>query len=258
MEQYIVDAFTDQVFHGNQAAVCVMPSWPADELMKNIAKENNFSETAFTVKESDGYRLRWFTPGAEIDLCGHATLATAYVLFHFYEKEADKITFHTTWSGDLIVSREEDRIVMDFPASEYKEVPVTPLMKEVFGTAPKEAYLGRDLLAVFDDETVVRQMKPDLNKMLDLDGLCIGVTAPGKDFDCVSRVFAPKMKVSEDPVTGSTHCLITPYWTKRLGKDTLKAYQASDRGGVLTCRKAGSRIFLSGTAALFAKAELYV
>lgn len=260
MKQYIVDAFTSEVFHGNQAAVCVMESWPSDDLMMSITKENNFSETAFTVREGDGYRLRWFTPGGEIDLCGHATLGTAYVLFRFYEKDADALTFHTL-SGDLFVTREGERIVMDFPSYKCHPVEVSPLMGEVMGTMPREAYLDRDLLLVYDDERVVRAMRPDFQKMLELDGLGVGVTSPGvpdSPYDCVSRFFAPKLKVKEDPVTGSVHCMIAPYWAGRLGKNELSAYQASERGGELTCRYAGERTYIAGEVALFSAAELYI
>ena len=255
MKQYIVDAFTDKVFHGNQAAVCVLEEWPEEPLMMNITRENNFSETAFTVKEGNGYRLRWFTPGGEIDLCGHATLATAFVLFGFYEQEAESITFHTM-SGDLFIGRRGEFIAMDFPAYACREVPVTDLMEEALGARPKEAYIDRDLLLVYDDEAAVRDMKPDFEKVGQLDGLGIAVTAPGADHDCVSRFFAPKLEVDEDPVTGSVHCMIAPYWANRLGKGAIDAYQASARGGEMVCELQGDRVVLLGKAALFSVSEL--
>lgn len=255
MRQYIVDAFTDKVFHGNQAAVCVMEEWPNDTLMMDITRENNFSETAFTVKEGDGYRLRWFTPGGEIDLCGHATLATAFVLFNFYDKEAESITFHTM-SGDLFIGRRGEHIAMDFPAYVCREVPVTDEMEDALGARPKEAYLDRDLLLVYDDEETVREMKPDFEKVGQLDGLGIAVTAPGANRDCVSRFFAPKLKIDEDPVTGSVHCMIAPYWASRLGKTAIDAYQASARGGEMTCELQGDRVVILGKAALFSVSEL--
>lgn len=256
MKQFIVDAFTDKVFHGNQAAVCVLKNWISDELMKNIAVENNFSETAFTVKEADGsYKLRWFTPGGEIDFCGHATLGTAYILFRFYELSAQKITFHTM-KGDFFISKDDDFIVMDFPSYNLNKIEVTKEMEDVFKVRPIEAYIDRDLLLVFDDENVVRNMKPDFEKMKNLPGLSFGITAKGKDFDCVSRVFAPKLKVNEDPVTGSTHCMIVPYWSEKLGKSEIHAYQSSERGGVLHCRQNGSRTLIGGKAALFSIAEI--
>lgn len=219
MKQYIVDAFTEKVFHGNQAAVCVLEEWPAESLMMDITRENNFSETAFTVREGDGYRLRWFTPGGEIDLCGHATLATAFVLFNFYEKESERITFHTM-SGDLFIGRRGEHIAMDFPAYECREVPVTDQMAEALGARPLEAYLDRDLLLVYDDEAIVREMRPDFEKVAKIDGASVGVaiTAPGDRYDCVSRFFAPNIAIDEDPVTGSVHCMIAPYWAARWEK----------------------------------------
>lgn len=255
MKQYIVDAFTKQVFHGNQAAVCVLDAWPDDDLMMDITRENNFSETAFTVREGDAYRLRWFTPGGEIDLCGHATLATAYVLLNFYEREAEGVTFHTL-SGDLFIGRRGEHITMDFPAYALHEVPVTDLMEEAFGTRPLEAYLDRDLLLIYDDEGIVRDMQPDIEKVAMLDGVCIAVTAPATTHDCTSRIFAPKLKITEDPVTGSSHCMIAPYWGRRLGKDEIHAYQASARGGEMTCELHGDRVVILGEAALFSVAEL--
>ncbi len=255
MKQYIVDAFTRQVFHGNQAAVCVLEEWLPEQLMMNITKENNFSETAFTVKEGDKYHLRWFTPGGEIDLCGHATLATGFVLLNYYEPDQDQVTF-TTLSGDLVVSRKGDLLEMEFPAYELKEVPVTEAMTEALGTKPAAAYMGRDLLCVMDDESLVRNMVPDLDKVKELPGLLLHVTAKGTDTDCVSRSFAPKLAVTEDPVCGSGHCHIIPYWADTLKKDTLIAYQASKRGGTLYCRRKGNKVFLAGPAALFSVAEL--
>lgn len=260
MKQYVVDAFTDRVFHGNQAAICVMGGWPSEGLMRSIARENNFSETAFAVREGDGYRLRWFTPAAEIDLCGHATLGTAYVLFRFYELDASSITFHTM-SGDLLVSRRDGGIEMDFPSYTCHPAEVTAAMAEALGATPAEAYLDRDLLLVYDDERAVREMAPDLARVAGLEGLGVGVTAPaapGSGYDCVSRFFAPQLGVDEDPVTGSVHCMIAPYWAARLGKDTIRAYQASARGGSLACRREGARTFITGQAALFSEAELHV
>lgn len=257
MKQYIVDAFTDKVFHGNQAAVCVLEEWPEESLMMSITRENNFSETAFTVREGDGYRLRWFTPGGEIDLCGHATLATAFVLFNFYEKEAESIIFHTM-SGDLFIGRRGERIAMDFPAYRLGEAPVTDEMEDALGARPREAYLDRDLLLVYDNEATVRGMRPDFEKVGQLDGLGIAVTAPGVDHDCVSRFFAPKLEINEDPVTGSVHCMIAPYWANRLGKDAISAYQASARGGEMVCELQGERVVLLGKAALFSASELAI
>ena len=255
MKQYIVDAFTDKVFHGNQAAVCILEEWLPDKMMMDIAAENNFSETAFAVKADKGYDLRWFTPCDEINLCGHATLATAYVLFNYYEKDADRIVFHTL-SGDLYAGRRGDFIEMDFPAYSLNEVPVTDEMTAAMGATPKEAYIDRDLLLVYEDEEIIRKMKPDIDKVKQLDGLGVGVTAPGKDYDCVSRFFVPELSIPEDPVTGSVHCMITPYWTEHLGKSSLNAFQASKRGGELISELRGDRVIICGKAVIFAVSEL--
>ena len=257
MKQYVVDAFSDSVFHGNQAAVCVLDAWPGEELMMNITRENNFSETAFAVREGDKWHLRWFTPGGEIDLCGHATLGTAFVLLNFYEKDAERVVF-TTLSGDLIVTRRGELYEMEFPAYELKPVDVSDDMEKALGVRPSEAYLARDLLCVLDDEQTVRDLTPDLEMIKQIDGLLLHVTARGKDEDCVSRSFAPKLAVAEDPVCGSCHCHIIPYWADTLGKDELVAYQASRRGGTLYCHREGSKIFMAGKAALYSIDELFV
>ena len=257
MKQYVVDAFTDRVFHGNQAAVCVLDEWPREELMMNITRENNFSETAFTVKEGEKWHLRWFTPGGEIDLCGHATLGTAFVLLNYYEKDAQQLVF-TTMSGDLIVTRKGELYEMEFPAYDLKKVDVTAAMEDALGAPVKEAYIARDLLCVVDSEQTVRELTPDLEKIKQIDGLLVHVTARGKDEDCVSRSFAPKLSVAEDPVCGSGHCHIIPYWADLLGKNELVAYQASKRGGTLYCRREGSKIFMAGKAALYSIDELFV
>ena len=257
MKQYIVDVFTDHVFAGNQAAVCVLDSWLDEETMINIAIENRFSETAFTVKEGDAYHLRWFTPGGEIDLCGHATLATGYVLLRFYETGADAVEFKTL-SGKLTVTRKGELLEMDFPAYELQEVAVTDEMAEAIGARPLAAYMGRDLLCIMDSEKTVREKTPDMEKALKLPGLLLHTTAQGRDFDCVSRSFAPKLSIDEDPVCGSGHCHIVPYWAKKLGKEDIKAFQASKRTGVLYCRMDGKRLKMAGQAALFSKGELFV
>ena len=257
MKQYVVDAFTDQVFHGNQAAVCVLDRWLPEELMMNITRENNFSETAFTVREGEKWHLRLFTPGGEIDLCGHATLGTAFVLLNYYEKDARQVVF-TTLSGDLIVQRKGELYEMEFPAYDLKKVDVTAAMEDALGVPVKEAYIARDLLCVLDDEQTVRELNPDLEKIKQIDGLLVHVTACGKDEDCVSRSFAPKLSVAEDPVCGSGHCHIIPYWADLLGKDELVAYQASRRGGTLYCRREGSKIYMAGKAALYSIDELFL
>lgn len=257
MKQYIVDAFTDTLFHGNQAAICILEHWLSEDLMMNIAKENNFSETAFAVKEGNTYHLRWFTPGGEIDLCGHATLACAHILFEKYNTQKSSITF-TTLSGELTVTRHGDFLEMEFPAYHLKSVPVTDEITAALGARPEKAYIGRDLLCIFNQENTIRMLSPDQKKMLSLDGQGIHVTAPGYDTDCVSRSFFPKLNVSEDPVCGSGHCHIIPYWAKELHKQEIVAYQASNRGGTLYCRMESNKVFLSGKAVLFSESTLYI
>ena len=257
MKQYVVDAFTDKVFSGNPAAVCVLDKPLSDELMQKITTEHNLSETAFALKDGDGYKLRWFTPGGEIDLCGHATLATAYTIFRFYDKEAQSLSF-STLSGILTVKRNGKLLEMDFPAYKLAPTAVTDEIVDALGVRPAAAFMGRDLLCVMESESDVRTAAPDQEKLLKLDGLLVHLTAKGQDFDCVSRSFAPKCGVDEDPVCGSGHCHIVPYWAETLKKDSLTAYQASRRGGVLHCRIDGERIVLAGEAALFAESEIHV
>lgn len=257
IKQYVVDAFSDRIFAGNPAAICVLDRWLSDDVMLFMAMENNLSETAFAVKEGEHYRLRWFTPGGEIDLCGHATLACAYVILNRIETAKQQVLFHTL-SGDLTVSKSGDLYEMDFPAYRLKRVDVTEKMAEAMGAAPKEAYLGRDLLCVFDHEYTVLQLKPDLALVKELEGLLLHVTAPGRDTDCVSRSFAPKLNVPEDPVCGSGHCHIIPYWADRLGQKDIVAYQASQRGGTLYCKMEGDRVMLAGKAALYSVADVYI
>ena len=257
MKQYIVDAFTDTLFKGNQAAVCVMKSWLADRLMQNIARENNFSETAFTVKEGNIYHLRWFTPGGEVDFCGHATLGTSYVLFNFYETEAERITYSTK-VGELSVERQDSLYVMNFPAYHLNRVEVTDQMTRAIGIKPLEAYLDRDLLLVLPKADDVRNLRFDLNRIRKLDGLTLAVTAPSAtdEYDSVSRVFVPKLNVNEDPVTGSSHCMIAPYWSRRLGKSRLTCFQASERSGILYVECLGERVSIAGKAVLYSEAEI--
>ncbi len=256
MKQYIVDAFTDKPFSGNPAAVCVMESWPAEDSMMKLAMENNLSETAFIVKEEQGYHLRWFTPGAEVELCGHATLASSFVILNYYEPESKEVRFNTL-SGVLTVTRKGDLYEMDFPTYDLKEIPVTDDMEQAFGVRPVKAVLGLDLVCVFENEEQVRTMQPDQAKLMKIEGRLQNATAAGKDADCVSRSFAPKVAVPEDPVCGSAHCQIADYWSKVLGKKDIHAYQASKRGGHLYCElQDNGRIKISGKAALVAISEV--
>lgn len=257
MKQYIVDAFTDEVFHGNPAAICILEEWLPEETMIGMAIENNLSETAFSVKEDNRYHLRWFTPGGEIDLCGHATLACAFVLLNYYEKNSDRVVFHTL-SGELTVEKKKDLYEMDFPAYNLHPVTITEQMTDAMGAAPKEAYMGRDLLCVFEKEETVRALQPDQEKVAALDGLLLHATAKGKETDCISRSFAPKCGVAEDPVCGSGHCHIVPYWAALLQKKEITAYQASRRGGTLYGRMQDERVKLAGKAVLYSVAEVFV
>lgn len=256
MKQYVVDAFTDKVFAGNPAAVCVTDKWLADETMQKIAVENNLSETAFAVKEGDAYHLRWFTPGGEVDLCGHATLATAYVITRFAEPNLAVVAFDTL-SGRLTVEKSGDLLTMNFPSFRLAPVPVTKELAAALGVAPLEAYMGADLVCVMKDAAQVRQVIPNQELIRGMEGSCLHITARGSDYDCVTRTFAPKCGVAEDPVCGRGHCHVIPLWAERTGKRELVAYQASARGGVLYCRYAGERTFISGAAALFSEGEIY-
>lgn len=256
MKQYIVDAFTDKPFAGNPAAVCVTEAPLSDGFMQKLAMENNLSETAYLLREGEGWRLRWFTPGTEVDLCGHATLASSFVLLNYYEKENDAVQFFTR-SGTLTVARKGGQYEMDFPVCPQREVPVTDDMEAAFGIRPVKALLGDDLVCVFDDEEEIRRMAPNQTLLMKLDGRGQSVTAAGTDCDCVSRSFFPKLAVPEDPVCGSAHCQIAPYWAEVTGKPEIHAYQASRRGGHLYCRLQGNgRIAIRGEAALVAVSEI--
>lgn len=257
IKQYVVDAFTDKIFTGNPAAICIMEKFPEDDVMIKMAIENNLSETAFAVKQGEKYHLRWFTPGGEIDLCGHATLACGYVIMNFYDKETDNVVF-TTLSGDLSVHKKGEQYEMDFPAYHLKKVEITNEIIQAIGATPSEVYLARDLLCVFDDAEVIKNLKPDMEKVKQLEGLLLQVTAKGENTDCISRSFAPKLNIVEDPVCGSGHCHIVPYWSKKLQKEDIVAYQASKRGGTLYCKVLGDRIKMSGKAALYSVAEINI
>lgn len=255
MKQYIVDAFTDELFKGNPAAVCVMDNQISDELMQNIAKENNLSETAFAVKVGERYRLRWFTPKNEIDFCGHATLATSFVIANFIEPDCKTIKY-TTLSGEMSVEVKNGLFVMDFPRYKLFPAEVTDEMTRAVGVCPAAAFLDRDLLLVLNSEEEVFGLKPDLAAIKELDGVCVAVTAAGTEYDCVSRVFAPEIDIPEDPVTGSTHCMIAPYWAERLKKDTITAFQASERTGIIRAEICGERVKIYGKAVLFGISEI--
>jgi len=255
---YQVDAFTMGPFSGNPAAVCPLDGWLDDDTLRNIAAENNLSETAFIVADEKGYGLRWFTPSVEVDLCGHATLAAAYVVLNHLQPELDSVSFETQ-SGELVVTRDGDGLSMDFPARAPTPVAVSEALSDALGEAPAEVYASRDILAVYEDEASVRRLSPDQAKLLALDeGLGVIVTAKGDAVDFVSRFFAPKAGVAEDPVTGSAHCTLVPFWAERLGRSKLVAHQVSSRGGELHCEHRGDRVILRGQCTLFLTGTIHL
>ena len=259
LKMYQVDAFTDRVFSGNPAAVCPLGDWPADALMQDIAAENNLSETAFFAPEGEGFRLRWFTPGAEVRLCGHATLASAFVLFELLGYAGEKITFHTL-SGPLAVRRGGGgALVMDFPAQGLEPCAEPEGLAEALGARPLEVLRNDDYFAVFGSADEIAALRPDMNRLAFVKTRGVCVTAPGSGgADFVSRFFAPAVGVPEDPVTGSAHCVLTPYWGERLGQRELLARQVSRRGGELMCEHRGHRVGIAGRAALYMEGTIYV
>jgi PhzF family phenazine biosynthesis protein len=255
---YQVDAFVLGPFSGNPAAVCPLDDWLDDDTLLNVAAENNLSETAFIVANDSGYDLRWFTPAVEVDLCGHATLAAGYVVLNHLQPDLDAVAFETM-SGTLVVSRVGERLLMDFPARAPAPVAVSQALVEALGATPSEVHLSRDVLAVFDDEASVRRLSPDQARLLALDdGLGVIATARGDTVDFVSRFFVPKAGIAEDPVTGSAHCTLVPFWAERLGKSHLVAHQVSPRGGELHCEHRGDRVIMSGRCALFLTGAIYI
>jgi len=247
---YQVDAFTGRVFTGNPAAVCPLDAWLSDQQMQSIAAENNLSETAFFVPEGNGYRLRWFTPRVEVDLCGHATLASAFVVFRHISPDLATVLFQTR-SGELVVTRDGDRLTMDFPSRLPGPVTVHPQLVPALGDEPWQVLGASDYLVVYQTEEQVRALKPDMAKLAEVDLFAVIATAPGNDCDFVSRFFAPSKGVPEDPVTGRAHCTLTPYWAERLGKKQLFARQVSKRGGELWCEDLGERVRITGNAVEF-------
>ena len=253
---YQVDAFTDSVFSGNPAAVCPLNYWLPDELLQSIALENNLSETAYFVREGAAYHLRWFTPVAEVKLCGHATLASAFVLFNFLKTTTDTIRFKSL-SGSLLVERQADgSMTMDFPKENMEPCRTPQTLWESLGAHPIECFKGEDYMAIMDSEQTVRHLQPDFRQMATLPTRGLIVTARGEHCDFVSRFFAPRHHIDEDPVTGSAHCATAPYWANKLNKDTLSAIQLSERGGTLNCRVSNDRVFINGHAVLFFRGRM--
>jgi PhzF family phenazine biosynthesis protein len=257
LQIYKVDAFTDKVFGGNPAAVCPLDEWLTDTEMQNIAAENNLAETAFFTKKKNDFEIRWFTPAVEVDLCGHATLATAHVLFNHLNYAEKQIIFFSHHSGELRVTKNEELLTLDFPTDDLEKIEMPLFISACFQTEPIEAYKGKtDLMFVFDSETEIKNIQPDFKLINELGGRGVIVTAKGDQVDFVSRFFAPQSGIDEDPVTGSAHTTLTPYWYKRLGKDTLTAIQLSSRKGHLQCRFMGERVQISGNAVTYLKGEI--
>ncbi len=243
-----IDAFAPAPFQGNPAAVMLLEDWLPDDLMLRIAQENNLAETAFLVREAAGWHVRWFTTAYEIDLCGHATLASAWLILHELEPGADRVAFRSR-SGPLAVEREGDLLVVDLPARPGEAATQhLDALEAALGVRPRAALLSRDLVAVLEDEDAVRGLEPDYAALADLPGLGTLITAPGRSYDFVSRCFYPQDIPPEDPVTGSAHCTLVPYWAARLGRTRLRAFQASPRGGELACELRGDRVRLGGRA----------
>lgn len=255
IKQYQIDAFASRPFEGNPAAVCPLDGWLNDELLQAIAEENNLSATAFFVPTGKEFHLRWFTPVKEVELCGHATLASAHVIFNVLDFPQESVVFDTR-SGELTVHRQGELLAMNFPAVIPKPCDPPKHLVEGLGQRPKEVLVADDYVAVFDNEPTVRTVSPDFMKLRELELRGVIVTAPGQDVDFVSRFFAPKYGIPEDPVTGSAHCELAPYWSSKLKKDRLNARQVSKRGGDIQCHMRGSRVILAGRAVTFMEAEI--
>lgn len=249
---YQVDAFTDKVFSGNPAAVCPLDHWLEDELLQKIAAENNLAETAFYVKNKDTYQLRWFTPKVEVDLCGHATLAAAFVLFNHEGHKGNLIQFHSSRSGMLTVVKQSQLLTLNFPTDEFQKIDLSEAIANSFTIPPTATFKGKtDYLLVYDSEREIRSLKPNLEAIAALPVRGVIATAKGEHVDFVSRFFAPQSGIDEDPVTGSAHTTLTPYWTRVLDKKDMTAIQLSDRKGYLKCTYLKDRVEISGQCALY-------
>jgi len=250
-----VDAFTEKSFSGNPAAVCPLEYWLSDDLMQNIAGENNLSETAFIVNRGDYYQIRWFTPQTEVDLCGHATLASAWVIMNKIQPEVEEIKFGSH-GGELLVRRDGDLYLMDFPIHPPEECVVPPNLIKALGQSPVEVLASNYYLAVFNSEEEVRSLNPYMTLLKELDRIGVVVTAQGDSVDFVSRFFAPSVGIPEDPVTGSAHCTLIPYWSEKLGKAKMTAKQVSSRGGDLICENKKDHVVIGGQARLFMEGRI--
>ena len=254
---YQIDAFSSRVFAGNPAAVCPLPSWLPDTTLQSIAAENNLAETAYIVGGHGQYEIRWFTPAIEIDLCGHATLASGFVVMSVLEPGCNEVLFSSK-SGPLRVTREGETYTLDFPSRDPVRREAPPGLADALGSRPVEVWSSRDVMAVFDSEESVRALRPDMARLAQLDAFAVIATAPGRECDFVSRFFAPKAGIPEDPVTGSAHSTLTPFWAKRLGKSRLRARQVSARGGELTCEQRGDRVLIGGHVAKYLEGTIEV
>jgi len=254
---YQVDAFASQLFAGNPAAVVIMDDWLPDQVLQAIAQENNLSETAFVVPRDGFYGLRWFTPETEVDLCGHATLASAYVLLQHDYTRAKEVVFRFK-DGTLLVRRAGELLAMDFPARPPRPIPSDRAVGEALGAMPRELLKSRDLLAVFDNQAQVEALRPNFQAFADLQTKAVIVSAAGDTCDFVSRFFAPSLGIQEDPVTGSAHCTLIPYWSARLGRAMLHARQVSRRGGDLFCEHHDGRVVIAGRAVEYLRGEIDV
>jgi PhzF family phenazine biosynthesis protein len=255
---YQVDAFAGKIFSGNPAAICPLETWLPDAQMQAIAAENNLAETAFFVRNGAGYKLRWFTPMVEIDLCGHATLATAYIILNDLTPGERSVSFETK-SGKLTVTRDGDLYSLDFPSRPPARCgEVCPELIPALGGKPEAILAARDYFVVYGSEEELRALKPNMHALMTIDRFAVIATAPGRDVDFVSRFFAPAKGVPEDPVTCSAHCSLIPYWSERLGKKKLHAYQASARGGELWCEDRGDRVTMSGNAVRFFEGTIFL
>ena len=250
-----VDAFTNKAFSGNPAAVCPLDYWLSDQQMQNIAAENNLSETAFFVNRGDYFQLRWFTPQTEVDLCGHATLASAWVIMNKIDPEINKVKFGTR-GGELIVKKQDDLYLLDFPVHSPKKCEAPQALIKALGQEPLELLASNYYLAVYETEKDVRSLKPYMTLLKELDRIGVIVTSPGTNVDFVSRFFAPAVGIPEDPVTGSAHCTLIPYWAKKLGKDKMIAQQVSLRGGEIFCENKDNRVIIGGQARLFLEGHI--
>lgn len=258
-KMYQVDAFSDAVFGGNPAAVCVLETPLDDDLMQNIAAENNLAETAFVVQRDSDYEIRWFTPTTEVALCGHATLASAHVLFSYFEHPTDTISFYSPHSGNLAVTKNKDLLTLDFPTDQLAKVDPVKEILEAFEKDPLEMYKGKtDYLLLYETQDDIEQSKPNLHLLKKSNARGIIITAPGTEVDFVSRFFAPGSGVDEDPVTGSAHTTLTPFWCEKLGKNKLTAQQLSQRKGSLSCELQGERVKITGKAVTYLIGHIYI